>query len=78
MNFILGIMFSIVMVSILALIPWVGVYVLDLRYVFGVIIPYAAITIFILGFVFKVLGLTICLPNAGMTCVSVPSTVPSV
>jgi nitrate reductase gamma subunit len=55
MNFILGIMFSIVMVSILALIPWVGVYVLDLRYVFGVIIPYAAITIFILGFVFKVL-----------------------
>jgi len=55
MNFILGILFSIVMVSILALIPWIGVYVLDLRYVFGVVIPYVAVTIFILGFVFKVL-----------------------
>jgi len=55
MNFILGILFSIVMVSILALIPWVGVWVLDLRYVFGVVIPYAAIIIFILGIIFKVI-----------------------
>jgi len=55
MNFILGILFSIVMVGVLALIPWVGVYVLDLRFLFGVVVPYTAITIFILGFVFKVL-----------------------
>ncbi len=55
MNFILGILFSIVMVSILALIPLVGVGLANLRFVFGVVIPYAAITVFILGFVFKVL-----------------------
>ena len=55
MNFILGILFSIVMVSILAFIPWFGVYVGHLRFFFGVVIPYVAITIFILGFIFKVL-----------------------
>lgn len=54
MNFILGILFSIVMVSILAFIPWFGVYVLDLRTVFGVVVPYVAIAVFILGFVFKI------------------------
>lgn len=55
MNFILGILFSIVMVIILALIPWVGVYVGHLRFVFGVIVPYAAITIFVLGIIYKVI-----------------------
>ncbi len=55
MNFMLGILFSIVMVSILALIPWVGVWVFDLRFVFGVVIPYVAITVFIFGFIYKVL-----------------------
>lgn len=55
MNFILGILFSIVLVNILALIPWVGVWVFDLRYVFGVIIPYAAITIFVLGVIYRVI-----------------------
>ncbi|MGD9162197.1 MAG: sulfate reduction electron transfer complex DsrMKJOP subunit DsrM [Desulfobacteraceae bacterium] len=65
MNFILGILFSIVMVSILALIPLIGVgtaplvadprYAHLVRYFFGVVVPYAAITIFILGFIFKVL-----------------------
>ncbi|MBN2417879.1 MAG: sulfate reduction electron transfer complex DsrMKJOP subunit DsrM [Deltaproteobacteria bacterium] len=55
MNFILGILFSIVMVSILALIPLAGVGLADLRYVFGVIIPYAAFAVFILGFIYKIL-----------------------
>jgi nitrate reductase gamma subunit len=56
MNFILGILFSVVMVSILALIPWLGVWACDLRYVFGVIIPYAAIIVFIVGMVYRVIG----------------------
>jgi nitrate reductase gamma subunit len=55
MNFILGILFSIVMVTILALIPWVGVWVFDFRYIFGVIIPYAALAIFILGIIYRVI-----------------------
>lgn len=54
MNFILGILFSIVVVSILALIPWVGVWALDLRYFFGVIVPYAAIAVFVLGIIYRV------------------------
>ena len=65
MNFILGILFSVVVVSALALIPLVAVgaapwvpiqhYEPFVRYAFGVVIPYAAITIFILGFILKVL-----------------------
>jgi len=55
MNFILGILFSIVVVTILALIPWVGVWLLDMRYFFGIIIPYAALTIFILGIIYRVI-----------------------
>ena len=55
MNFILGILFSIVIVTILALIPWVGVWMFDMRYFFGIIVPYAALAIFILGMVFRVI-----------------------
>ena len=55
MNFILGILFSLIIVNLLALIPWVGVWLFDMRYVFGVVVPYAAITIFILGVIFRVL-----------------------
>ena len=65
MNFILGILFSVVVVSALALVPLVAVgaapwvpiqhYEPFVRYAFGVVIPYAAITIFILGFILKVL-----------------------
>ncbi|MBN2061580.1 MAG: sulfate reduction electron transfer complex DsrMKJOP subunit DsrM [Deltaproteobacteria bacterium] len=50
----MSILFPLVLVGILAFIPWVGVWALDLRYFFGVIIPYTAILIFILGFIHKV------------------------
>ncbi|MBN1849100.1 MAG: sulfate reduction electron transfer complex DsrMKJOP subunit DsrM [Deltaproteobacteria bacterium] len=56
MNFILGILFSIVVVSILVFIPWIGVWAWDLRFVFGVIVPYAAIAIFIMGILYRVIG----------------------
>ncbi len=55
MNFIVGILFSIVMVSILALIPLLGVGLGEQRYVFGVVIPYAAAAIFIFGFIYRVI-----------------------
>ena len=69
MNFILGILFSLIIVHVLALIPLVGVgtaplvsewvsdpgYTYFVRYVFGIVIPYAAITIFVLGIIFRVL-----------------------
>ena len=56
MNFIIGILFSLVAVIILALIPWVGVWALDLRFLFGVVIPYAAMAIFVLGIIIRVIG----------------------
>jgi nitrate reductase gamma subunit len=55
MNFILGILFSVVLVTILALIPWVGVWVFDLRYIFGIIIPYIALAFFLLGIIYRVI-----------------------
>jgi len=62
MNFILGILFSIVMVSILALIPWVGVWIFDLRYFFGIIIPYTALVVFIIGITYRIIKWA-CSPN---------------
>jgi nitrate reductase gamma subunit len=55
MNFFTGILFSLTTVFILALIPFIGVGLLDQRYLFGVVIPYASVVIFIFGFIFKVL-----------------------
>ncbi len=55
MNIIYGILFSLVMVCILILIPWVGVWAFDLRFLFGVIVPYAAILIFVLGIIIRVI-----------------------
>ena len=56
MNLIISLLFPLVSVGILAFIPWVGVWALDLRYFFGVIIPYAAILIFILGIIHRVVN----------------------
>jgi len=56
MNFIIGILFSLVVVSILVLIPWVGVWAFDLRYFFGIIVPYAAVATFIVGIIIRVIG----------------------
>ncbi|MBI2952932.1 MAG: sulfate reduction electron transfer complex DsrMKJOP subunit DsrM [Chloroflexi bacterium] len=48
------VLYSLLAVLILALIPLVGVWGLGLRYLFGIIIPYAAFAIFILGFIYRV------------------------
>lgn len=56
MNFIIGILFSLIAVTILVVIPWVGVGALDLRILFGIIIPYAALLTFFLGIILRVVG----------------------
>ncbi len=54
MNFIAALLISVAAVAALVLIPWIGVGVLDLRVLFGVVIPYAAILTFFAGFIIKV------------------------
>ena len=55
MNFILSILFSGFAVSLVILVPWVGVGVLNLHYLFGVIVPYAAMATFFIGIVARVI-----------------------
>ena len=55
MNFILSILLSGFAVSVVVLIPWVGVGALDLKVLFGVIVPYAAIATFLVGIVVRVI-----------------------
>ncbi len=55
MNFILVIVTSALGVGLVVLIPWVGVGALDLRYFFGVIVPYAALATFVIGMIYRVL-----------------------
>ncbi len=55
MNFVLSILFSGFAVFIVVLIPWVGVWAFDLKYTFGVIVPYAAMLTFFVGIVVRVL-----------------------
>ena len=55
MNMIISLLFSLSAVSILVLIPLVGVWALDMRILFGVVIPYAALLIFVLGIVARVI-----------------------
>jgi nitrate reductase gamma subunit len=55
MNFIISILFSGFAVSVLVLIPWVGVWALDLQVLFGVIVPYAAMVTFFVGIVVRVI-----------------------
>ena len=56
MNFVVSIVFSGAVVLVLALIPWVGVGAFDLRVLFGIVIPYAAVITFFVGMVAKVIG----------------------
>jgi nitrate reductase gamma subunit len=56
MNFIIGILFSLIAVTILVVIPWVGVGAFDLRWLFGIVIPYAALLTFFLGIITRVVG----------------------
>ncbi len=52
----MGLFVSLIAVLVLAGIAWAGVEAANLRYLFGVIIPYAAFATFVIGFVAKVLG----------------------
>ena len=56
MNFLLSMLVSLFAVGLLALIPWVGVWALDLRFLFGVIVPYAALATFFVGIVARVIN----------------------
>jgi len=55
MNFVLSLVFSSLAVLVVVLIPWIGVGALDLKILFGVVIPYAALTTFIVGIIVRVL-----------------------
>ena len=55
MNFVLSILFSFFAVMVVVLIPWIGVGALDLRILFGIIIPYAAMVTFFVGIVVRVI-----------------------
>jgi len=63
MNFIIGILVSLVAVTVLAGLPFVGVGLIDFhfdirffRIIFGIIIPYAALVTFFVGIVVRVIG----------------------
>ena len=47
------IIYPLIAVVALVLIAWIGAGVLGLRYLFGVIVPYAAFLIFVIGFIYK-------------------------
>ena len=55
MNFVLSILFSSFAVMVVVLIPWIGVGAFDLRILFGIIIPYAAMLTFFVGIVVRVI-----------------------
>ncbi|HIJ35701.1 MAG TPA: sulfate reduction electron transfer complex DsrMKJOP subunit DsrM [Deltaproteobacteria bacterium] len=55
MNFVLSILVSSLAVIIVVLIPWIGVGALDLRVLFGIIIPYAAMATFFVGIIVRVI-----------------------
>lgn len=48
------IIYPLLAVVVLVLIAWIGAGVLDLRYFFGVVVPYVAFLIFVVGFIYKV------------------------
>jgi nitrate reductase gamma subunit len=56
MNFILSIIIAGIAVTVVAVIPLIGVWGLDLRVLFGVVIPYAAMVTFFVGIVVRVIG----------------------
>lgn len=47
--------FSLLALAVLIIIPLVGTGFLGIQVVFGIVIPYAAVAVFLLGFIFKVL-----------------------
>ncbi len=55
MNFLIGIFISLVGTILILLVPWVGVGALHLYTLFGVVVPYLAILIFLVGMIIRVL-----------------------
>jgi nitrate reductase gamma subunit len=55
MNFIISILFSLIVVHVLAAIPLIGVWAFDLKILFGVVIPYAALAVFVVGIIYRVI-----------------------
>ncbi|HDZ91266.1 MAG TPA: menaquinol oxidoreductase [Deltaproteobacteria bacterium] len=51
-----GAAYALIAVIILVLVPWAGVGGLGLTFFFGVVIPYAAFTLFFFGFLRRILG----------------------
>lgn len=51
-----NVLFSLVALAILIILPLIGVGLLGLKFVFGVIIPYLALAIFILGLVYRMIN----------------------
>lgn len=49
-------MYSLLAVIVLILLPYVGVEAAGLQVLFGIIIPYLAVLIFIIGFIYRVMG----------------------
>ena len=49
-------LFALLLVGLAVGVAWVGVGGADLRYLFGVIVPYAAISLFLIGLIAKVIG----------------------
>ena len=56
MNFIVSIVVSGFVVTVLVLIPLVGVWAFDMRVLFGIIIPYLAFLTFFAGIIYRVIG----------------------
>lgn len=56
MNFIISLLIAFVAINVIAAIPLIGVGVLGWGYLFGVIIPYAALAIFVVGLVWRVIA----------------------
>ncbi len=56
MNFVLSILVAFIGVSLVIAIPWVGVGALDLQGLFGIAVPYAALAVFLVGIVLRVVS----------------------
>lgn len=54
MNFIISIVISSAAVVVLVLIPWLGVWTLNLQVLFGVVVPYLAFAVFLVGIAARV------------------------
>ncbi len=54
MNFILGLIIALILVHVLVIVPAVGILAANMEVLFGVVVPYAAVTIFLVGLLWRV------------------------